>query len=283
LAHPGTACIAVVPRARLVRAHSDLGCPDRVALKSSSEPLKPSSENHNTRREMWYAVICPINAPYWDNEDRHTMKTKAKTAKRRTRPTLLNGTIPPRRVPYSDLRPREYLTPKEVERLIAAAKKRGKRFGLRDATMILVMYRHGLRVSELCSLTWDQIDFGHGLLHVRRAKNGIPSVQQIGGEELRALRALKREHDAGRYVFMTMRGAPMTPAGFRKFLARLRVEAGMPFPIHPHMLRHATGYKLANDGQDTRALQHYLGHKNIMHTVRYTELSPERFKNFWDD
>ena len=75
----------------------------------------------------------------------------------------------------------------------------------------------------------------------------------------------------------------MTPAGFRKFLARLRVEAGMPFPIHPHMLRHATGYKLANDGQDTRALQHYLGHKNIMHTVRYTELSPERFKNFWDD
>jgi type 1 fimbriae regulatory protein FimE len=82
---------------------------------------------------------------------------------------------------------------------------------------------------------------------------------------------------------MTMRGAPMTPAGFRKFLARLGVEAKMPFPIHPHMLRHATGYKLANDGQDTRALQHYLGHKNIMHTVRYTELSPERFKNFWDD
>jgi len=211
------------------------------------------------------------------------MKTKAKTAKRRTRPTLLNGTIPPKRVRYRQLRPREYLTPKEVDRLIATAKKRGKRFGLRDATMILVTYRHGLRVSELCALTWDQIDFGHGLLHVRRAKNGIASVQQIGGEELRALRALKREDDAGRYVFMTMRGAPMTPAGFRKFLVRLGVEAGMPFPIHPHMLRHATGYKLANDGQDTRALQHYLAHKNIMHTVRYTELSPERFKNFWDD
>jgi type 1 fimbriae regulatory protein FimB/type 1 fimbriae regulatory protein FimE len=76
--------------------------------------------------------------------------------------------MPPRRVRYGELRPREYLTPKEVEQLIAAAKKRGKRFGLRDATMVLVTYRHGLRVAELCSLTWDQIDFGHGLLHVRR-------------------------------------------------------------------------------------------------------------------
>jgi Phage integrase family len=84
-------------------------------------------------------------------------------------------------------------------------------------------------------------------------------------------------------TFMTERGAPMTPAGFRKFLARLAVAAKFPFSVHPHMLRHATGYKLANDGRDTRALQHYLGHKNIMHTVRYTELSPERFKNFWED
>jgi len=210
------------------------------------------------------------------------METKAKNTKRRTRPTAENGTIPPRRVRYRELRPREYLTPKEVERLITAAKKRGKRFGLRDATMVLVTYRHGLRVSELCSLTWDQIDFQHGLLHVRRVKNGMPSVHQIGGEELRSLRALKRDDDAGRFVFISMRGAPLTPAAFRKFIARLGVEAGLPFPIHPHMLRHATGYKLANDGQDTRALQHYLGHKNIMHTVRYTELSPERFKNFWE-
>jgi site-specific recombinase XerD len=93
----------------------------------------------------------------------------------------------------------------------------------------------------------------------------------------------KRDDNAGRFVFMTERGAPMTPAGFRKLIARLGVAAKFPFPIHPHMLRHACGYKLANDGQDTRALQHYLGYKNIMHTVRYTELSPERFKNFWED
>jgi type 1 fimbriae regulatory protein FimE len=138
-------------------------------------------------------------------------------------------------------------------------------------------------LSELCALTWDQIDFSQGMMHVRRIKNGIASVQQIGGEEMRMLRALKREDAAARYVFMTERGAPMTAAGFRKLLSRLAVAAKFPFSVHPHMLRHATGYKLANDGRDTRALQHYLGHKNIMHTVRYTELSPERFKNFWED
>jgi len=86
--------------------------------------------------------------------------------------------------------------------------------------------------------------------------------------KLRALRALKREDDAGRFVFMTERGAPMTPVGFRKLLSRRGVAAKFEFPIHPHMLRHGTGYKLANDGRDTRALQHYLGHKNIMHAVR---------------
>ena len=136
------------------------------------------------------------------------MKSLAKTRHRKGRPTLLNGTVPPPRRRNRDVRPREYLTPKEVERLIAAAKKRGRRYGLRDATMILVAFRHGLRVSELCALTWDQIDFSHGLIHVRRLKNGIPSVHQLGGEEMRSLRALKREDGASRYVFMTERGRP---------------------------------------------------------------------------
>jgi site-specific recombinase XerD len=211
------------------------------------------------------------------------MKTLAKKAKRKTPPTLVNGTVPPRRMRNRDVRSREYLTPNEVERLMAAAKKRERRYGVRDATMILVAFRHGLRVSELCALTWDQVDFSHGLLHVRRIKNGIASVHQIGGLEMRALRALKREHAGARFVFMTERGAPMTPAGFRKMLARLGVGAKFQFPVHPHMLRHACGYKLANDGRDTRALQHYLGQRNITHTVRYTELSPDRFKNFWED
>src|SRR3990172_9895687 len=117
--------------------------------------------------------------------DRHSMKTLAKKAKRKTRPALLNGTVPPPRARNRDVRPREYLTPKEVERLIIAAKKRGRRYGLRDATMILVAFRHGLRVSELCALTWDQVDFSQGMMHVRRVKNGMPSVQQIGGGEKR--------------------------------------------------------------------------------------------------
>src|SRR4029079_19010852 len=138
----------------------------------------------------------------------HIMKYKDKTRQRRTRPTLLNGTVPPPRARNRDVRPREYLTPKEVERLIAAAKKSRRRYGMRDATLILVAFRHGLRVSELCTLTWDQIDFSHGLIHVRRMKNGISSVHQLGGEEMRSLRALKREDGVSRYVFMTERKAP---------------------------------------------------------------------------
>ena len=163
-----------------------------------------------------------------------------------------------------------------------SARERG-RHGHRDATMILIAYRHGLRPAEVCTLRWDQVDLAHGLLHVRRVKNGMPSVHPLTGTELRALRRLQREHEPGRYVFMSERGAPMSAVGFRRMMGRLGTAARMPFPIHPHMLRHACGFKLANDGQDTRALQHYLGHKNIQHTVRYTELSPERFKSFWED
>jgi len=149
--------------------------------------------------------------------------------------------------------------------------------------MILIAYRHGFRASELCALRWDQVDLAQGLMHVQRLKNGMPSVHPLGGSEIRDLRRLRREQPEGRYVFLTERAGPMTTAGFRKMLARAGESGSFPFPIHPHMLRHACGYKLANDGQDTRAVQHYLGHKNIQHTVRYTELSSERFKSFWED
>ena len=198
-------------------------------------------------------------------------------------PSTVFGTVAtPRRKPNVELRPREYLTEAEVERLRRAACA-GNRNGHRDETMILIAFRHGLRASELCALRWDQVDLERGLLHVRRLKNGTPSVHPMGGIEIRALRRLKREEIESRYVFVTERRAPMTAAGFRKMLARTGETGKFPFPVHPHMLRHACGYKLANDGQDTRAVQHYLGHKNIQHTVRYTELSPERFKGFWKD
>ena len=120
-------------------------------------------------------------------------------------------------------------------------------------------------------------------MHVRRAKNGTPSVHPIRGDGLCALRKLRRENPSEAYVFVTERGGPMSTIGFHHLIQRLGKAAKMPFPLHPHMLRHACGYKLANDGHDTRALQHYLGHKNIQHTVRYTELSPDRFRDFWRD
>jgi len=175
---------------------------------------------------------------------------------------------------------REYLTPAEVELLMATARKRG-RHGHRDATLILMTYRHGLRVGEACALTWDQIDFDLGDLHVSRLKGGKPSVHPIVGDELRALRRLRREYPEGRFVFQTELKGPMTPPGVRQLIARIGAASGLPWPVHPHMLRHACGFKLANDGHDTRALQDYLGHRNIQHTVCYTELAAGRFKDFW--
>lgn len=188
----------------------------------------------------------------------------------------------PRRVSNSAVRSREYLTRDEVERLITAAKSVG-RHGHRDATLILVAYRHGLRVSELIALRWDQVDLKQGLLHVSRLKNGTPSNHPIRGPEIRALRRLQRDYPATPYVFVTERKAPMTSSNARKMITRAGNAARIPFPVHPHMLRHACGYKLANDGHDTRAIQHYLGHKNITHTTRYTELAASRFSNFWRD
>jgi integrase len=233
-------------------------------------------------QQAWYSLTVPLWTLFGTVMDAASTKTRAKTAVRRGRPSTVNGTAAPRLAPYSKRRQREYLTVKEIGLLMDAARQRG-RYGHRDATMILIAYRHGLRAAELCALRWDQIDFARGLLHVQRFKNGTPSVHPIGGVEIRALRRLKREQLESRHVFLTERRGPMTTAGVRKMMARVGEQAEFPFPVHPHMLRHACGYKLANDGQDTRALQHYLGHKNIQHTVRYTELSPERFKSFWED
>ena len=139
------------------------------------------------------------------------------------------------------------------------------------------------RRQVLCDLQWSQIELATGRLHVRRAKNGSPSVHPMQGDEIRALRRLQREQGRSSHVFMTERDGPMTPKAFHALFGRIGARAKMPFPIHPHMLRHGCGYALANAGHDTRALQAWLGHKNIQHTVRYTELSPDRFRDFWRD
>ena len=195
-------------------------------------------------------------------------------------PATVNRTVTPTRLRNVDLRTREHLTEAEVQRLMDAARK--NRWGHRDATMILVAFRHGFRPAELVDLRWDQVEFASGALHVRRVKRGTPSTHPILGDELRALRRLQREQEPkSPFVFTSERGAPFATAGFARMIERAGAKTRLGIKAHPHMLRHACGYALANKGRDTRALQSYLGHRNIQHTVRYTELAPTRFKDFW--
>ena len=130
------------------------------------------------------------------------------------------------------------------------------------ATLILVIYRHGLRASEACDLEWSQIDFDTATMHVRRVKNGKPATHPIRGDEMRALRKLRRD-TTGPYVFTSERGSPFTPAALNRHIKRLGEKTSIGFQVHVHMLRHACGYALANAGHDTRAIQDWLGHRAI--------------------
>ena len=202
----------------------------------------------------------------------------AKARLRLVSPSKEKRTVTPLRRPNAIIRPREHLTEREVVKLIEVAK--GNRWGQRDSTMILIAFRHGLRASEVCGLQWSDVEFESGTLHLRRAKGGATATHPLMGDELRALRALKREVKSP-FIFVSERDAPFTVSGLQKLIERAGIAAKMPFKVHPHMLRHATGYALANKGTDTRTLQSYLGHRSIQSTVRYTELAPGRFKNLW--
>jgi len=193
-------------------------------------------------------------------------------------PAKENRTVTPLRRPNADIRPREHLTEREVEKLIETARR--NRWGQRDSTMILLAFRHGLRASEVCGLQWSDVEFETGTLHLRRAKGGATATHPLLGDGLRALRALKREAKSP-FIFVSERNTPFSTSGWAKLIERAGIEAKMPFKVHPHMLRHATGFVLANKGTDTRTLQAYLGHRSIQSTVRYTELAPGRFKNLW--
>jgi len=208
-------------------------------------------------------------------------KTKRQTPKtaKLSKKTI---SIPPIRQPNHQLRTREYLTTQEIDKLRKGARGVG-RHGQRDDTLILIMFRHGLRVSEATTLRWEQIDLKQGLLHVKRLKNGIPSTHPLRGVELRALRALQRDYPDTLYVFMSEQKSPLTSRTVRHIISRAGEMAGFDFTIHPHMLRHSTGFYLANQGHDTRAIQGYMGHSNIKNTVIYTELSSKRFNDFWRD
>ena len=154
-----------------------------------------------------------------------------KSPLKRVAPATVNRTVTtPRRKPNSVYRTREHLTGAEVDRLIDAAK--ANRWGHRDATMILVAFRHGLRSSELVDLRWDQIDFTHAVLHIRRAKKGTPATHPVVGDEMRALRKLQREQDPkSLFVFTSERGSPFTTAGSARMLERAGEAARLALKV----------------------------------------------------
>jgi len=180
-------------------------------------------------------------------------------------------------------RVREHLTEAEMEKLLAALKR--NRHGHRDGLIGLVIYRHGLRVSEACDLRWDNIDLPKRTIIVRRLKGSTDSVHYLERDELNGLKLLRRQQQAegikGAYVFINERGQPFGRMGVGRMIERAGEAAGLPFPVHVHMLRHSTGFALAARGMDTRRLQHFLGHASITNTVRYTAMSPEPFKDIW--
>src|SRR5215813_11969348 len=166
-----------------------------------------------------------------------------------------------------DSQEKDFLTEAEMKRFLEAA--RHGRHGVRDYLMMLMTYRHGLRVSELVDLRLKDLDLETGRLYVRRKKGSLSTHQPIEGDEMRALRAWLRER------------GPMVRQAVNYLVTEIGKRAKLRFHVHPHMLRHSTGYYLANRGYDTRLIQDYLGHKNIMHTVRYTRTAAIRFEGLW--
>jgi len=192
-------------------------------------------------------------------------------------PALRTVSTEPQPNTVLDTQRRAYLTESEVERLIRATRT------TRDAMMILMGYRHGLRVSELVGLQWRQLDLDTGHFRIRRLKGGEDAIHPLGGREIRGLRKIRRGQPVGfRFVFDNGRGEPMTRNGFYKLLARAGTAAGIP-DVHPHLLRHGCGFKLVNQGMDTLSLAAYLGHRNVQNTARYAKMSAIRFEGLWRD
>ena len=195
---------------------------------------------------------------------------------------LVKSTVmrPVGRKANADYRVREHLTEAEMNKLMAALKT--NRHGHRDWLIALLIYRHGLRVSEACDLRWDDIDLSKRTIIVRRLKGSTDSSHYLERDELAGLKRLRRESKPrSAYVFVNERGQPFGRMGIARMIERAGETAKLSFPIHVHMIRHSTGYALAAKGMDTRRLQHFLGHASITNTVRYTAMSPEPFKDVW--
>jgi integrase len=176
-------------------------------------------------------------------------------------------------------RGKDYLTEGEVERLRAAARK--GRHGVRDDLIVLLLYRHGLRVSELVALRRNDVRLGEGRMTITRLKGGLSVEQPLTGEELRRVKHyLRSRDDALSWLVLSERATPLTRQAVNYLLARAGERAGLGH-VHPHMLRHGCGYHLANAGHDTRLIQDYLGHRDPRHTARYTRTAAVRFEGLW--
>lgn len=177
---------------------------------------------------------------------------------------------------------RDHLQPKEIDKVLKAALDDG-RFAHRNYTLILLCYRHGLRIGELSGLRWRMIDFNRKVIRVNRLNNGIDSVQPLRREELVALRKLKKDNPGQSLLFVTRTGTPMGGRTISRLVANAGRKAKMKVRVTPATLRRSCGYALAQAGHSMVAVQHYLGHRNIRHTQRYFELPDKPFSDFWKD
>ena len=182
----------------------------------------------------------------------------------------------PQRQKNSVYRSREYLTPKEAFHLIQMAGERG-RHRLRDRTLLLMMFRHGLRAGEASLLKWDAVMFDERNVSITRLKGSESGIHRLQTDEIEALLQLKEQYPGNYHLFVGERDKKLTTGAIAKIMMRAGELANLPLPVHPHMLRHSCGYYLAEQGLPTRDIQEYLGHKNIQHTVRYTAANPARF------
>ena len=178
---------------------------------------------------------------------------------------------------------RKHLSGREFERLLEAIK--GSRNETSDRCLVLLMFRHGLRVSEACGLMLEQVDVESRILHVARLKGGLSTTHPLRGDEIRAIKAWLVERTRmkapGRTFFLNEQRKPLHRSTVNLLLHKNGAKARLPVAVHPHMLRHACGFALADQGADTRLIQDYLGHRNIQHTVRYTAINPARFEKLW--